>query len=404
LYHNPDTPYRFIVSVGEAAPEPVGGRFSAIEAFSLNDRGDVAFRARIEGGRSPVGLFLWSEGKTSVVAAAGDPAPLGGVFSGFSPPDPMSGLGFSGTGRPPHPLNNTGTVAFVGMIEGGPSTSGIFLARGDAVHKIAAVGEPTPLGGVFDRLGWPVLNDRDEVAFTSHVIGGTAEQGVFLATEGLIRKIVGRGELGPTGGRWRSLGVLDLNTSGKMVLDAWEESDPTTLKQSLLLASQGRLSRVVTVGDAYPPSLAFGPLGGAKLNDRGDLAFGSTFTVSRRRGGPKVETWLFLVTEGMMGRLATQVGWPDHLSETGGVAARANGPPFPVLSVGFIDRSGMREVMINPPPDATSLNTKEWHIAVNEADLIVGVLSDTRPDARVGFDGRWILLADGRLSVASAIQ
>src|SRR5437879_7507722 len=95
---------RRVVVTGQ--PAPGGGAFDRFSVESLpivapiNNKGQVAFFATILRGRASEGYFLASGPRISKLAADGDPAPGGGVFSGF--------------GRHPVPaLNDGGELAFV---------------------------------------------------------------------------------------------------------------------------------------------------------------------------------------------------------------------------------------------------------------------------------------------------
>jgi len=70
-------------------PTPEGETITSADSPSLNDAGQVAFRARISSG---FGTYLFSDGTVSRVAAPGDPAPGGGTFTYVAP----SGLNASG--------------------------------------------------------------------------------------------------------------------------------------------------------------------------------------------------------------------------------------------------------------------------------------------------------------------
>src|SRR5438067_9797950 len=94
---------RRIAATGQTMPG--GGTFDRFSVESLpivapiNGKGQVAFFATILRGRSSEGLFVSSGERIGKLAADGDAAPGGGVFSGF--------------GRHPVPaLNEGGELAF----------------------------------------------------------------------------------------------------------------------------------------------------------------------------------------------------------------------------------------------------------------------------------------------------
>src|SRR5947209_20336214 len=100
---------RRVAVTGQAVPG--GGTFDRFSVESLpivapiNGKGQVAFFATVLRGRAGEGFFLATGKQIAKVAAEGDPAPGGGVFSGF--------------GRHPIPaLNEAGELAFAAAISG----------------------------------------------------------------------------------------------------------------------------------------------------------------------------------------------------------------------------------------------------------------------------------------------
>lgn len=70
--------------VGAGDDTPVGGYFFKFsERFSLNDAGTVAFNAVLKEASTPGGLFVAQAGRLFKVAVIGDAAPGGGAFSHF---------------------------------------------------------------------------------------------------------------------------------------------------------------------------------------------------------------------------------------------------------------------------------------------------------------------------------
>src|SRR5881296_3424282 len=126
---------RRVVITGQAVPG--GGTFDRFSVESLpivapiNNKGQVAFFATILRGRASEGYFLASGPRISKLAADGDPAPGGGVFSGF--------------GRHPVPaLNDGGQLAFAAAIAGAKAVEGIFVASPRGTRAVALAGSPAP--------------------------------------------------------------------------------------------------------------------------------------------------------------------------------------------------------------------------------------------------------------------
>src|SRR5499433_3695957 len=144
---------RRVAISGQAAPG--GGTFDRFSVESLpivapiNSKGQVAFFATVLRGRAGGGFFLSSGTQITKLAADGDPAPGGGVFSGF--------------GRHPVPaLNDGGELAFAAAISGARAVEGIFVASRRGMRAIALAGAAAPniQSGTFASVDAPALNDR----------------------------------------------------------------------------------------------------------------------------------------------------------------------------------------------------------------------------------------------------
>src|SRR3989442_2561360 len=127
--HGADPPaIRRVVATGQAAPG--GGAFDRFSVESLpivapiNGKGQVAFFATVLRGRAGEGFFLATGKQIAKVAAEGDPAPGGGVFSRF--------------GRHPIPaLNEAGELALAAALSGARGLEGIFVAAPHPVKALA---------------------------------------------------------------------------------------------------------------------------------------------------------------------------------------------------------------------------------------------------------------------------
>ena len=125
---------RRVARTGDAAPG--GGEFSNVQAYALNDAGQVAFFSSLAGAAGSTGLFFHDDALGLLaVARAGDPL-LGGTlrtvgFAGVSS-DPAS-IG-RGTG-----LNDAGQVAFSYSLEDGRSGVAIWTVPEPAAAGVAGV-------------------------------------------------------------------------------------------------------------------------------------------------------------------------------------------------------------------------------------------------------------------------
>jgi hypothetical protein len=106
-------------------PAPKGGTYSASfdKPLTINDRGEVAFSARLKGGPSPRGIFRWNGRETTTIALAGTIAP--GTTGSFASFGDMK-------------LGNDGRVAFIGTLIPGvggvdfSNNMGIWVGTSDA--------------------------------------------------------------------------------------------------------------------------------------------------------------------------------------------------------------------------------------------------------------------------------
>src|SRR5439155_7893930 len=138
------------------------------------------------------------------VVVAGDPAPGGGTFTGFSCSACYNGVAHVG-------LNDTGQVAFRATVSTG--SIGIFTATpgpgGFVLEKIAAASDPKPAGGAFSDFSSPSINASGEVAFGA--MGGV--RGIFAASRGPsgfeISKVAATYDSSPIGGIFVGFYTID---------------------------------------------------------------------------------------------------------------------------------------------------------------------------------------------------
>ncbi len=104
-------------------------RIQTITSISnLNSRGDIAFVGNLSG--STAAVILDAQGQLTALARTGEPAPLGGVFSGFGQPV----------------VNNRGEVAFTATVASGIGPL-LMLARGRNLFVLLAVGDTLEFSG-----------------------------------------------------------------------------------------------------------------------------------------------------------------------------------------------------------------------------------------------------------------
>lgn len=175
-------------------PTPIGGRFDDVSLPLLNNVDEVAFHATVRDGRARSGIFLASGGSIRVIAAQGDPTPIGGHFRTFSS----------------FYLNDVGEVAFVAGVQGGKAPSGIFRYTEGQIQKVVAVGDAvSENGGIFESLSIFGLNNNSEVTFQSRVQCGAPPQrysAAFMTSRGSFKQVMAVGDPAPNGGRF-TLGI-----------------------------------------------------------------------------------------------------------------------------------------------------------------------------------------------------
>jgi hypothetical protein len=128
-------------------------------------------------------------------------------------------------------LNNKSEVAFTVALSG-KSDTGIFVASGGIVGKIMAEGDPTPIGGTFATLDDPELfekaffmrpriNDHSAVAFIAKVTNGNSRLAIFLASSRAMLKVVAVGDELPSGETIREIDTFALNDLGQVAFFAY---------------------------------------------------------------------------------------------------------------------------------------------------------------------------------------
>src|SRR5499425_1181522 len=262
---DPSAVHRVAVT-GQAVPG--GGTFDRFSVESLpivapiNGKGQVAFFATVLRGRANEGFFLSSGARITKLAADGDPAPGGGVFSGF--------------GRHPVPaLNDGGELAFAAAISGARAVEGIFVASPRGTRAVALAGGAAPdiPSGTLASVDAPAINDRGEVAFLATVRRGRESlDAIYLNSGGKSRKIVVQGDPAPAGGTFAGFGPPSLNGKGLVVFGGVVEG--RTVPGGLFVSKGGTIRMLVGAGDETPDGGIFAKFSERiAVNDAGAVAF-----------------------------------------------------------------------------------------------------------------------------------
>ena len=267
---------------GATAPGTGGGTFASFGTPSLNKGGAIAFVADVSSGRVSQGVFVANKGVISAVAVQGSPAPGGGQFSAFHDPS----------------MNASGDIAFVADLSGGTATQGVFLARTGSISAVALQGSLAPGGETFDLFGAPSLNRAGAVAFVAALTGGSAAQGMFLTSKGVTSVVALQGDAAPgTGtGTYTGFGRPSLNDGGKIAFGANVSGGTAT--QGVFVASSGGVSAVALQGSGAPGGGTFAAFSSPSLNKSGAVAFAADVS-----GGAAAQG-VFLVSKGVISVVA----------------------------------------------------------------------------------------------------
>ncbi|MFL6596627.1 MAG: choice-of-anchor tandem repeat NxxGxxAF-containing protein [Chthoniobacterales bacterium] len=201
---------------GQIAPNTNGGTLNPvafINPTTVNASGRIAFNSQVDGSDRNQGVFVAdSDGTISAIAIGcgglggggdttsmcGDVSPTGGHFGGF----------FFGTVFTPD-INDAGDVLFFCDVNGGSSRRALFLYRGafGEIVKVAAVGDPSPIGGTFGAVGPGSLNNNGKVVFLASPVGETVNSNLFMWDNGVVTKVAAIGDPAPGGGTFAALGT-----------------------------------------------------------------------------------------------------------------------------------------------------------------------------------------------------
>lgn len=176
------------------------------------------------------------------------------------------------------PVNARGQVVFYATVLHAPGREGIFLVEAGHVTKLAAFGDSLPGGGTLSEFGehpLPSLNRAGHAAFTAHIAGGRATEGVFLAgADGLkVIALAGDDAPGVPTGVLVDFDAPALNDNDELAFVA-EVRRGRDLLDVLYFWNGRRLQRVVAESDLL---LRIGgkmdKIGAPALNNSGIIAF-----------------------------------------------------------------------------------------------------------------------------------
>src|SRR5581483_8370638 len=281
---------------GQAAPNTDGGTLNLvafINPTTVNASGRVAFNSQVDGSDRNQGVFVADgDGTISAVAigcgglggsgdttsSCGDASPIGGHFGGF----------FFGTVFTPD-INDAGDVLFMSDVNGGSSRRALFLYQGTTgeIIKVAAVGDPSPVGGTFGAVGPGSMNNNGKIVFLASQEGETINSNLFLWDNGIVTKVAALGDPAPGGGTFSGLGperfgfqdgtfvptgpVPDINDSDQIVFRAIVTGGIT---ERGIVVRTGQVDEwYVKVPDPTPAGGTYLDMQAASINNAGQIAF-----------------------------------------------------------------------------------------------------------------------------------
>jgi hypothetical protein len=279
---------------GQPLPDGEAGALDPVAFFNsatTNNAGTIAFVANVTGADRDQGVFTADAsglhvvmlgcgdgGGSGVPGTCGDPTPIGGTFGGV----------FQGTYGTPA-INDNGDVLFLADVANGDSPRGLFLyqAASGEIVKIAAEGDPSPLGGTITMLGMGSINSAGTVAFLAGT-DGTQTSDILLWQEGVVTKYVAAGDPVPGGGTFTMLGTEQLgyadgsflaggpipaiNEAGDIAFRGIVSGVPDT-DRGIFVSTNGVHAWLVRGGDDAPGSGTYIDFQAPSLNASGEVAF-----------------------------------------------------------------------------------------------------------------------------------
>lgn len=256
-------PEGIVAWTGDRLPDG-DGRIADVLVPTLNERGDVAFGATVEGAcrLSRFALLRSIGGNLAIIAREGAPAPgLAGAFR----PLPGDALGpFRGAAR----LDDLGNVAFLGAFA--PEGRTYAEALGIFAQNLALGLGGTRPAGLTDRTldfepemsNPPVVSPGGAVAFTAGLAGEAGREGaLFLWRAGKVDLVARTGDT-VEGGRLEGegedvLGIAppDFAHDTRLVFTARYRTGQGGLRSGLFLwpaSEQGGIERLLGSGDLLP--------------------------------------------------------------------------------------------------------------------------------------------------------
>lgn len=287
---------------GQALPDGEAGTLNPMAFMrpaTINAGGRLAFYGKVDGAARNQGIFTadaqglhivalgcGADGGNASTESCGDASPIGGTFSGF----------FRDTFAAPD-INDGGDVLFLADVLGGSARRGLFLYRAadDAIVKVAAIGDPSPLGGTITTLGSASLNNAGTVAFVA-VTDDHPFADALLWQNGTVTKYVAAGDPAPGGGTFNAIatefwGYPDgtslaggpapgINQQGQISFRGYVSGGVSA--GGLFISKDGKHEWLVKAGDPAPEGGTYADFQAPLLSNSGEIAF-----FANTSGGPE---------------------------------------------------------------------------------------------------------------------
>ena len=210
----------------------LGRTVAGVDGPALGGRDCLAFRALFAGGGAAIAERCG--GSVGAVAQVGQPAPGGRSFRGFGSDVALGGGGW---------------LAFSAVLDDG--TTGVFVADPDgSLGEVTRTGALSPAGGAFTSLRVIGVTGAGTVAFRGAVTSGP--DGLFSWDGNALGRIAVVGDASPAGGAFTSVGLGTLNDAGVCAFRASISSGPRAGIFRAVVAAFPTLGTVALEGDATP--------------------------------------------------------------------------------------------------------------------------------------------------------
>jgi len=309
------------------SPAPGGGVFLTFTSPSINQAGQVVFTARLSAGRT--GIFLASGGAITAIARTATPAPTGGTFFSFLQAPSLNDAGevafaalVNGSGPSgvflysngqinlPIPtftqvpggtlanaqfvsLNNAGQISFVGQTFESQPKLGVYLFSGGSISAVMLPGQTSPEGNIFTQGLNTAIDDQGRVALLART--DNSNNSVYLFSNAQISRVAGQGDFIPGAARFRGAIPFALTDQGQTLLLGSTFPGGTGL--FIGASDDGDTSLVVHQSDPLPG-------GGVLLNILNGVSMNNNDQVVLDAGSTNLADQIMLASGGTLTKIA----------------------------------------------------------------------------------------------------